>query len=67
MVQESPVTSGTIGVQVKLNALMELASPQDVTFPCQDVEAILTHVIPASDRVCRNVVEQSLSLDLAVH
>lgn len=51
MVQESSVTPGTTEVQVKLNALMELASLQGVKLPCQDVKAVLTHVIPAAYRV----------------
>lgn len=43
-VQELPMTFGTVGVQVKLNALMQLASLQDIILRCQDVEAVLDYV-----------------------
>lgn len=38
------MTFGTVGVQVKLNALMQLASLQDIILRCQDVEAVLDYV-----------------------
>lgn len=53
---QEPMTFGAVGVQVKLNALMHLASLQDIILRCQDVEAVLDHVRQTACRVCRNFV-----------
>lgn len=50
------VTSGTGGVQVKLNAPMEFVSLRDIILPCQNVEAVLDHVSQTAYWDCRHFV-----------